>query len=121
MTFKSIATASIALAMLASPALAQNSGTGAGNGSGSGTSIQAQTYASDAEKMMYDENRAAWSGFFTDESMSTLKTDDEVRAAFNAMDGASQAGMKSSCEKAAEDRGSYGTVTNSLCDSVMKM
>lgn len=105
MTLKSLGTACIVFAILTGSALAQ----------------QAPSFASDDEKMMYETNKDMMGGFFTDETMTSLKTDDELKSAFSAMDAASQAGMKSACEKAAANRGSYGTVTVALCDSVMKM
>ncbi len=71
--------------------------------------------------MMYEENMDAMGVFFTDDTMQTLKSEDEIKTAFEAMDSEGQAGMKSACQKAAEDRGSYGTVTNALCDQIMAM
>ena len=107
MTFKTVAATSFAIAMLAGSAFAQEAAT--------------PKFNTDAEKQMYTSNQTIMKNFFTDETYSTLKSDDEVKSAFGAMDATSQAGMKAACEKAAADRGSYGTVTNSLCDSVMKM
>ena len=109
MTFKSLATASIAFAMLTGSAFAQQAPAGT------------PPYTSADEQTMYETNKDMLGGFFTDDKMTTLKTDDEVKSTFSAMDADSQAGMKSACEKAAENRGSYGTVTVALCDSVMKM
>lgn len=109
MTFKTIATASMAFALFAGSAFAQQAPAGT------------PPFTSQEEQMMYESNRDTMAGFFTDETMTTLKSDDEVASTFSAMDAESQAGMKSACEKAAENRGSYGTVTVALCDSVMKM
>ncbi len=109
MTFKTLATASIAFAMLTGSAFAQQAPAGT------------PPYTSADEQAMYETNKDMMAGFFADETMTTLKTDDEVAATFSAMDAESQAGMKAACERAAENRGSYGTVTVALCDSVMKM
>lgn len=116
MTFKTIVTASAALLMLTGASLAQQAPTGTAP-----TAQGAPVFASDTEKAMYESNMKSMGGFFTDGTMSTLKTDAEVKETFAAMDADSQAGMKDACNKAMEDRGSYGTVTTTLCQQVMGM
>jgi hypothetical protein len=117
MNFKTIATASVALLMLSGASFAQTaSGTNGQNGSGPNI-----TFQSDNEKMMYEQNMNSMSGFFTDDTMATLKPEAEVKAQFEAMGADDKAGMKTACQKAMEDRGSYGTVTTSLCQQVMAM
>ena len=86
---------------------------------GSGTQIG--PFASEDEQMMYEENMDAMTVFFTDDTMTTLKPEDEITTAFEAMDREGQDGIKSACQSAAENRGSYGTVTNALCDQIMAM
>jgi hypothetical protein len=76
-------------------------------------------FASDDERAMYNDNRDIMSAFFTDETMATMRSEEEVKSAFAAMDRDSQAGMKDACTKAMENRGSYGTVTTSLCTQIM--
>ena len=118
---KTLATTTAALCFVAGAAIAQTNAGGAGtsNQGGSGTNIG--PFASENEQMMYEDNMDAMGVFFTDDTMKTLKSDDEITTAFEAMDSEGQAGMKSACQKAAEDRGSYGTVTNALCDRIMAM
>jgi hypothetical protein len=116
MNLKTIATASAALMMLTGASFAQQAPAGTAP-SAQGTPV----FASDAEKAMYESNMQSMGGFFTDGTMSTLKSDDEVKSTFSAMDADSQAGMKDACNKAMEDRGSYGTVTTALCQQVMGM
>lgn len=116
MNFKTIATASVALLMLSGASIAQQAPQGTAP-----TAQGAPTFASDNEKMMYESNMESMSGFFTDGTMATLKPDAEVKATFEAMGAEDKAGMKSACEKAMEDRGSYGTVTTALCQQVMAM
>lgn len=118
--FKTLATTTIALCFVAGAAIAQTSGA-AGTSEKGGSGTQIGPFASENEQMMYEENMEVMGGFFTDDTMQTLRTDDEITTAFEAMDAEGQAGMKSACEKAAENRGSYGTVTNSLCDQIMAM
>lgn len=50
--------------------------------------------------------------------MTGLRTNEEIREAFAAMDADSQAGMKQACERAAENPGSFGSVTVDLCQQV---
>lgn len=75
-------------------------------------------FASDDERMMYEENSTAWGGFFTDDTMTGLRTNEEIRESFATMDRDSQAGIKQACERAVENPGSYGTVTVDLCQQV---
>lgn len=120
MTFKTIATTSAALLLLAGTALAQTQPTapGAAEKSGSGPSIQ---WTSDQEKMMYESNRDALAGFFTDDTMATLKSDAEVKQTFSALDMNTQGEIKKACDDAMSNRGSYGTVTTTLCTQVGAM
>jgi hypothetical protein len=111
----------MALCFVAGAAIAQTSGAATSNDAKGGSGTNIGPFASEAEQTMYEENKAAMSGFFTDETMQTLKSDEEISTAFQAMDAEGQAGMKSACQKAAEDRGSYGTVTVSLCERIGAM
>ena len=124
---KTLATTTMALCFVAGAAIAQTSGGTTDNPAASPSeSVPADTnseatgsstaFKSDAERMMYEENMAAMGGFFTDDTMTTLRSDDEIRTAWQAMDADSQASMKSACTTAVADRGSYGTPTNALCD-----
>lgn len=113
MKLKLLATAALASTMAIGGAMAQNSG-------GEDGDIQPD-YASEQEQMMYQENTDMMAPFFTDESMTELKSEDEVKSAFDAMGADSQAQMKSACENAQSDRGSYGSVTVSLCEQVGAM
>ena len=129
MKLKLLATAAVALAMLSGPVIAQESPTtppnvdsNAAGGANPADDIQTRSvtrgeYASDTEKAWYEENAAWLNGFFTDDTMSTVKSEADVKAAFSAMDADTQAGMKAACDKAAQDRGNYGSVTLSLCSA----
>lgn len=75
-------------------------------------------FSSVDEQTMYETNPEWWSGFYTDETMTGLRTNDEIRDSFATMDRDSQAGIKQACERAAENPGSYGTVTVDLCQQV---
>lgn len=116
MNFKTLAMASATVLMLSGATFAQQAP------QGTAPTAQGQpNFASDDERMMYEQNMTSMGGFFTDETMSTLRTEDEVRSTFSAMDAESQAGMKTACQRAMENRGSYGTVTTTLCQHVGAM
>lgn len=131
---KLLSTAALALCLAAGSAMAQeaapagvNTNTPAADtgstdtattNSTSGNAGMRTDFASDDERAWYETN-AAWARpFFTDDTMSTLKSDEEAKAVFAAMGADSQAGMKAACEQANSSRGSYGSVTTSLCASV---
>jgi hypothetical protein len=116
MNLKTIATASAAFLMLAGASLAQTASQGQAKGP-----VGTPKFASEAEQMMYEQNMNTMSGFFTDESMAELRPDADVKSQFEAMGADDRAGMKSACERAMMDRGSYGTVTTTLCTQVMAM
>lgn len=129
MKLKLLGTAALALGMLSAPAIAQEAPTtppmvdesAAGGNDPADTnttqSIANGTYASDTERAWYQEN-AGWLGqYFTDESMGTMKSDEDVKQIFSAMGAEDQAGMKAACQKAASDRGNYGSVTLGLCSA----
>jgi hypothetical protein len=75
-------------------------------------------YKSDDEKMMYQKNAGMMRPFFTDDSMSTLKSEAEIKSTYQGMDAQSQASLKKSCDTANSQRGSYGTMTMTLCSTI---
>jgi hypothetical protein len=72
------------------------------------------TYASDEERMMYENDRERYTPFFN-EDWSEMRSDEEISSAFDAMGTEDQESIRASCQRAAQNRGSYGTVTSSLC------
>ena len=86
-----------------------------------GTGDNGRTYQSNDEKMMYDQDGSMMKNFFTDDSMTTMKSDDDMKKAYEGLGPDSQAQLKSDCRRAGEKRGSYGNVTMSLCDKIGKM
>lgn len=83
-----------------------------------GDSPEVSAFTSENEQMMYEENSGMLAPFFTDETWTTLRSDEEVQSAFEAMGADDQAGMRAACERALEEEGSYGAVTVSLCQQV---
>ena len=78
-------------------------------------------YKSDEEKMMYQKNADMMRPFFTDESMTKLKSEAEIKNAYEGMDSQAQAKLKTTCDNARGERGSYGTTTNTLCTTIDMM
>ncbi|MDN2582044.1 hypothetical protein [Aquibium sp. ELW1220] len=72
------------------------------------------TWQSDDERMMYENDRELYTPFFNDD-WSEYRSDDEIRSAFDAMGTEQQDSIRASCQRAAQNRGSYGTVTTALC------
>lgn len=91
------------------PAVKTDQGTTSSTGTNEGMT--------DADKKFYSDN-AMFSGFFTDDSMSTMKSEAEVKAAFQAMGADDQAAAKSACDAVQNDRGSHGSVTVALCQQI---
>lgn len=88
---------------------------------GSTNSMSGSMYKSDDEKMMYQNNSAMMRPFFTDDSMSNLKSKSEIKSTYEGMDSNAQAKLDKTCDNAKGKRGSYGTMTMSLCDSIGTM
>lgn len=80
MKLKMLSIAAVALTMASGAALAQTSGSS----------------GSDAAPSVF-EDPATMQPFFSDSSMSTMKTDEEVKAAFNGLPAEQQENMKSQC------------------------
>ncbi len=102
-------------AIMPTVGVANAAGTG-DNGPTAG--MKTAPYKSDDEKMMYEKNAKMMRPFFTDDSMTKMKSPEDVKKTFAAMDADSQAGMKSACQTAGEKRGSYGSVTVALCSAI---
>lgn len=135
MKLKLLTAAALALSLASAPvAFAQSGGSDGGasaTGDASGQSNQPATKTdegttsstntnegmTDADKKFYSEN-TTFSGFFTDDSMGTVKSEEEVAAAFKAAGAEDQAGMKAACDAVQNDRGSHGSVTIALCQQI---
>lgn len=135
MKIKLLTAAALALSLASAPvAFAQSGGSDGGSsaaGDASGQSNQPAVKTdegttsstntnegmTDADKKFYSDN-AMFSGFYTDDSMGTLKSDAEVAAAFQAAGAEDQAGMKAACDAVQNDRGSHGPVTIALCQQI---
>lgn len=114
MNVKIITATALAIGLAAGGALAQT--TSATSKAGSGPNFK-----SDDERMMYEESADVMGGFFTDDTMAEIRSDDEVKEIFAALGKEDRDEIKAACERAMESRGSYGTVTVALCEQVDTM
>jgi hypothetical protein len=144
MKIRTLALTTAAALFVAGSAFAQSGGTGSGGSTGQngiqspkGAAMGSDTrngdtgmktgstsgmmYKSDEEKMMYQKNADMMRPFFTDDSMSTLKSESEIKSTYEGMDSQSQASLKKTCDNTKGSRGSYGTMTVTLCDSIGMM
>ncbi|MCO6386444.1 hypothetical protein [Aliihoeflea sp. 40Bstr573] len=111
--------ASAALAAMSATAFAQTgSGAGAAGGSANSESANAMTYASDAEETMWTNNMESMGGFFTDDTMSEMRSEEEVTAAYGGLTTEQQEQLKADCEAAELNRGDYGEVSLTLCSQL---
>jgi ABC-type oligopeptide transport system substrate-binding subunit len=123
MKLKLLTAAALAFSLAAAPVAFAQSGDASGNSNqptvktDEGTTSSVDNSLTDADKKFYSENQM-FSGFFTDDSMATVKSEAEVTAAFQAMGAEDQAGVKAACQKVQDDRGSHGSVTIALCQQV---
>lgn len=75
-------------------------------------------FASEAEAEMYADTEM-WSPFYTDDTWTELRTDEEVAEAFTGADELSQDEIRSACDRVQEDEaGNYGQVTITLCSQI---
>ncbi|MCO5162394.1 MAG: hypothetical protein M9939_14775 [Mesorhizobium sp.] len=116
MTLRKLASASAALLFVTGAALAQ---TGTANNSKGGSGTNLPPFASENEQMMYEQNKDALAAFFTDDTMTTLRSEDEIKQSWASMDQGQQAGLRAACQQAMDDSGSYGESTNTICTNVM--
>jgi hypothetical protein len=141
MKIRTFALTAAAALFVAGSAFAQSNGTGSGGtgNNGANTTVgsspgadkagKAATssmgsknmYKSDDEKMMYQKNVDMMGPFFTDKSMSKLKSKKQIKKVYTSMDSQSQEALKKSCEATKGQRGSYGTMTMTLCQDIGTM
>lgn len=137
MFYKTLAAATMALA-LTTGAMAQTSGGADGS---AGDSVQnpdageagmtpqvsgevqgAMTFTSDNERMMFEERMEMMGGFFTDATMTTLRTQEEIGTAFSARTPEEQQALRDDCTNVTGDTSnSYGRSVVDLCTSVGAM
>jgi hypothetical protein len=131
MKLKLLTAAALAFSLAAAPvAFAQSGSSATGDASGdsnqptvktdegkTASTTGANEGMTDADKKFYTENEM-FSGFFTDDSMTTVKSEAEVAAAFQAMGADDRAEAKAACDAVQNDRGSHGSVTIALCQQI---
>jgi hypothetical protein len=109
--------ASAVIAAMSGTAFAQTGSATAGGGVNS-ESANAMTYASDAEETMWTSNAEYMGGFFTDDTMAELRSEEEITTAYGGLTADQQAKLKADCEAAELNRGDYGEVSLTLCSQL---
>lgn len=74
-------------------------------------------FASEAETEMYGDTEM-WGPFFTDDTMTEARSDEEIATTFGEADEMTQGELRSACDRVQEDSGSYGQVTLGLCAQI---
>ncbi|MBN9076025.1 MAG: hypothetical protein BGN87_12500 [Rhizobiales bacterium 65-79] len=146
MRIRTFALTAAAALFVAGPAFAQSSGTGSATGGQNGAtttmgagaasdkagkaaipsnmhtgSVSGSMYKSSDEKMLYQKNADIMGPFFTNRSMSKLKSKRQIRKIYKGMNARSQATLTKSCDGVKGQRGSYGTMTMTLCQDIGTM
>ena len=102
-----------AASMFAGSAFAQSTGaTGASGQNGSGPNIM-----SDMEQQMMDDNPGIAS-FFTDDTMSELRGDDEFKAAWDGMSEEDRSRLQGACDTPDMNDSNFSRGSLSLCAKV---
>ncbi|MBL0935774.1 MAG: hypothetical protein IBJ07_13595 [Rhizobiaceae bacterium] len=113
--------ASAVLAAMTGVAAAQDAGSTVNNASGTQTTDNqndTMEYASDAEETMWTSNAEYMGGFFTDDTMAELRSEEEITTAYGGLTADQQAKLKADCEAAELNRGDYGEVSLTLCSQL---
>ncbi len=129
MNMKLLSTAVLALSLAAAPAFAQTGTSATGDASGASnqpvvktddgktSSTASNEGMTDADKKFYSENQM-FTGFWTDDSMTTMKSDEEIAAAWQAMKAEDQTSATAACGTVNGNRGAYSPATAGMCDRI---
>lgn len=132
MFYKTLAAATMSLALATGVAMAQTSTepgavqadgqTPAVSGETQGEGVSKMTFTSDNERMMVERNMSFLGGFFTDDTMATLRPTEEMSASFSSLTPEQQQALRSDCTNVTGDTSnSYGQSVVDLCTSVGAM
>lgn len=112
--------ASAAIVAMSGAAFAQDAGTTMDNAAGTASTEpqHTMTYASEAEETMWTTNSEYMGGFFTDDTMTELRSEEEITTSYGGLTADQQAQLKADCEAAELNRGDYGEVSLTLCSQL---
>ena len=113
MRMKLLTALALSTALMAGPAMAQTTSATSKNASG-------PNFMSQEEQMMYEDN-ADFAGFFTDETLSELRSDEDIGVAYNELSEDRQDVLQRNCKKTFENRASYGAASLALCSKLQAM
>jgi hypothetical protein len=81
-----------------------------------GASIDRMTFASDDERAWYERNWDFLGGFFTDDTMTTLRSEDEIRVRYESLLPEQQQALADDCTNVTGDTSNaYGKSVTDLC------
>lgn len=104
---KLLTIAALALSLTGGVAFAQDSGdtdpgsNSSNSGEFSGTEAEGAAGTTNAPNAPFLGNRDIMANFFTDDTMTTIRTDDEFRAAYEALTDEQRAGIMQECQSPA--------------------
>lgn len=114
--------ASAAIAAISSTAFAQTGSMGesgaAADATAGGAANTAMTFTSPEEETMWTSNMEYMGGFFTDDTMAELRSEEEISTAYGGLTADQQAKLKADCSSAEQNRGSFGEVSLTLCSQL---
>lgn len=102
---KLVCSAALALSVLAAPAAFAQGNDAAG----------AKIEWTQGDKDFYGANAALFGPFFTDDTMMTPRSQEEIDAAWAAMDQPNQAALIAACSGVSAEGGKYSAFTTELC------
>ena len=112
MKLQILATVCMTSALLAAPALAQTGDRG--------PSRAELSFTSPDEQAMYEDNPGI-ADFFTDDTMQEMKSEEDMKTAYDAMGDRDRDEIEAACDRVSEKRGSYGTITQGMCARIDAM
>lgn len=77
-----------------------------------------QAEMTEADRAFFEADGMDFSPLMSDADAMVMLEGEEFTTAFGGMAEADRASIIDACERAEQDRGSYGTVTTGLCDQV---
>lgn len=119
MFYKTLAAATMSLSLLTGAAFSQAVQADGDTPAVSGETQGEMTFTSDAERAMFESRMEIMGGFFTDETMTTLRTEEEMGTAFSSLSLEEQQAFRDDCTNVTGDTSNaYGMSVVELCTTV---
>lgn len=127
MTLKLLSTAAFAFVLIGAPAaFAQDNNAATPDATTESnsqndsmtTSATGANEWTEGDRAFFDSNRAVFGGFFTDDSMSTARSQAEMDAEWSKLSPENQAAAKDACQGVSAERGKYSAFTIDMCAKI---